>query len=88
MLILDEADEMMSMGFAEDLNFIRSHMNQELQVLLFSATFPKHVRKFAEKSMQDPVRIGMDGKQSPPSSIEQFVIQINKGRRPRSLKTC
>ncbi len=86
MLVLDEADEMMSMGFAEDLNFIRSYMNQDLQVLLFSATFPKHVRKFAEKSMQDPVRIGMDGKQAPPSSIEQFVIQINKGRRPKVIE--
>ena len=86
MLILDEADEMMSMGFAEDLNFIRGKMSEGLQVLLFSATFPKHVRKFAEKSMVNPVRIGMDEKQSPPSSIEQFVIHLNKGRRPKVIE--
>ena len=44
-LVLDEADEMLSMGFADDLEYIVEQMNPNHQTLMFSATMPKHVRK-------------------------------------------
>ncbi len=51
--ILDEADEMLNMGFIEDIEYVLSHTNDEKRVLLFSATMPNAIRKLAEKYMGD-----------------------------------
>ena len=74
-LVLDEADEMLSMGFAEDLEYIVDQMNPEHQTLLFSATMPKHVQKLSNKILNEPVRIQASGKEErPPSLVQQFVM--------------
>jgi ATP-dependent RNA helicase DeaD len=72
---LDEADEMLSMGFAEDLEYIVDQMNPEHQTLLFSATMPKHVQKLSNKILNEPERIQASGKEErPPSLVQQFVM--------------
>jgi len=74
-LVLDEADEMLSMGFADDLEYIVEQMNPDHQTLLFSATMPKHVQKLANRILEDPVQIQASGKEErPPSLVKQFVM--------------
>jgi ATP-dependent RNA helicase DeaD len=57
MLVLDEADEMLDMGFAEDLEAILSQTPPERQTVLFSATLPARITGLAKRHMQDPLRI-------------------------------
>ena len=74
-LVLDEADEMLSMGFAEDLEYIVDQMNPDRQTLLFSATMPKHVQKLSNKILDNPERILASGKEErPPSLVHQYVM--------------
>ena len=74
-LVLDEADEMLSMGFADDLEYIVEQMNPEHQTLLFSATMPKHVQKLANRILEEPEQIRASGKEErPPSLVKQFVM--------------
>jgi ATP-dependent RNA helicase DeaD len=58
-VVLDEADEMLDMGFAEDLEAILSHTPAERQTALFSATLPKRILSIAGKHLRDPVRIAI-----------------------------
>lgn len=56
-VVLDEADEMLSMGFKEELDFILEQTPEEKQTLLFSATMPKEISRIAKKYMTDPFEI-------------------------------
>jgi ATP-dependent RNA helicase DeaD len=56
-LVLDEADEMLNMGFTEDLNAILAETSSSKQTLLYSATMPDEIRKIANKYMNNPVEI-------------------------------
>ncbi len=60
--ILDEADEMLNMGFYEDIKSILSHTPKEKKTWLFSATMPKEVAKIASKFMKNPVEITVGSK--------------------------
>lgn len=53
-LVLDEADEMLNMGFIDDINAILENVPSDRQTLLFSATMPPAIRKIAETFMKDP----------------------------------
>ncbi len=57
MVVLDEADEMLDMGFADDLEAILGATNEERQTLLFSATMPPRINSIAKKYQRDPIRI-------------------------------
>ena len=59
MVVLDEADEMLDMGFAEDLEAILKRTPKERQTALFSATLPKRIMTIAEQHLRDPVRIAI-----------------------------
>ena len=59
-IVLDEADEMLSMGFKEDLDFILSKAPGQVQKLLFSATMPKKVTTIIKEYMNNPVTIAVD----------------------------
>ncbi len=72
-LILDEADEMLSMGFYEDLEFIIQCLNHVHQTLLFSATMPKEIRAIAQKHMIDPQEVSLISTASPASIEHKFV---------------
>ena len=58
-VVLDEADEMLDMGFAEDIETILQEVPQERQVVLFSATMPPRLHKIADRYLRDPVRIAI-----------------------------
>ena len=73
-LVLDEADEMLSMGFYEDLEFIIQCLVHEHQTLLFSATMPPQIRKIAMQHMKNPKEISLVSEQASPSTIDhQFL---------------
>ena len=56
-VVLDEGDEMLRMGFIEDVTWILEHTPDERQVALFSATMPKPIRKIADTYLTDPAEI-------------------------------
>lgn len=76
-LVLDEADEMLRMGFIDDVEWILEHTPKERQVALFSATMPKPIRKVADRYLSNPkeVRIASDTKTN--ASIEQRYLIVN-----------
>lgn len=58
-LILDEADKMLDMGFADDINYIIKHLPEKRQNLMFSATMPQKIRVFAKKILKNPEEISL-----------------------------
>jgi len=68
-LILDEADEMLNMGFITDIEFIISCLIHEHQTLLFSATMPKEIKRLAKKYLKDPVTLELNIDQVAPQSL-------------------
>lgn len=73
-LILDEADEMLSMGFYDDLEFIIQCLVHEHQTLLFSATMPVQIRKIAKLHMKNPVEIILTHEQRSPDTINHRFV--------------
>lgn len=78
--ILDEADEMLNMGFITDIEFIISCLIHEHQTLLFSATMPKEIKHLAKKYLKEPVTLELNIDQVAPQSLcHQF--QQTTGRK-------
>ena len=73
-LVLDEADEMLRMGFIDDVEWILSKTPDKRQVALFSATMPKVIRKIAQKYLNDPEEILIKSKTSTASTVRQRYI--------------
>ncbi len=76
-LVLDEADEMLSMGFAKELNAIIERLPSDRQTLLFSATVDRAIKRVAEKHMRDPVFLGLSGDHVGALGIEHFVYLLS-----------
>jgi translation initiation factor 4A len=74
--VLDEADEMLSQGFKEQIYNIFQHFNEKIQVALFSATMPPEIMVLTEKFMRDPVRIVVTPDKLTLECIEQFFIAM------------
>ena len=74
-LILDEADEMLNMGFIEDIQTIMSSVPETRQTLLFSATMPDAIRRIAEKFMKTPEVVKIKSKEMTVENIEQFYVK-------------
>ena len=74
-LVLDEADEMLNMGFIEDINTILASVPAERQTLLFSATMPGPIRKIAETFMKNPEMVKIKSKEMTVENIEQFFVK-------------
>ncbi len=70
MLVLDEADEMLSMGFFDDLEFIIHCLTHEHQTLLFSATMPAAIQSISKQYMNNPVEISLVGEDTAPLKID------------------
>lgn len=83
--ILDEADQMLDMGFSDDIYHILSFVPKERQTLLFSATMPPKIRIMAERILQDPVEISLAVSQ-PAVGIDQSVYLISDLRKFDLLK--
>lgn len=77
-LVLDEADEMLSMGFIEDIEAILQATPAGRQTALFSATLPNEIRNLASRYMRDPQAITMRHKQLTVSAIEQRYYLVNE----------
>lgn len=75
-VILDEADEMLNMGFIEDIESILSATPSERQTLLFSATMPGPIQRMAERFMKEPQIIRVKTKEMTVPSVEQFYLEV------------
>ena len=75
-LVLDEADEMLRMGFAEDVETILSQTPEDKQVALFSATMPPAIRKIAQRYLRNPEEISVKAKTSTATNIRQRYLQV------------
>ncbi|GKV54825.1 ATP-dependent RNA helicase CshA [Sporosarcina sp. NCCP-2222] len=80
-LVLDEADEMLNMGFIEDINTILENVPAERQTLLFSATMPGPIRKIAETFMKDPEIVKIKSKEMTVENIEQFFVKSQESEK-------
>ncbi len=76
-VVLDEADEMLSMGFIEDIESILNETSPERQTALFSATLPPPIRRLADRYMQDPESVTIKSKQMTVAAIEQRYYLVN-----------
>jgi ATP-dependent RNA helicase DeaD len=75
-VVLDEADEMLRMGFIEDVEDILDQTPEEKQVALFSATMPAPIKKIAQKYLQDPVEIAIKAKTATVSTVTQRYWEV------------
>ncbi|HCB15475.1 MAG TPA: ATP-dependent RNA helicase [Alteromonas sp.] len=75
-LVLDEADEMLRMGFIDDVELILSHAPAERQTALFSATMPGPIKKITERYLKDPKHVKIASKVSTASTIRQRYCQV------------
>jgi len=85
-LVLDEADRMLDMGFARDLQKIVASLPKERQSLLFSATMPGDIARLAGEMLVRPVRIDVSPKEPTVSKVEQHVLFVDSARK-RALLT-
>jgi ATP-dependent RNA helicase DeaD len=84
-LVLDEADEMLTMGFAEDVERILAETPEYKQVALFSATMPPAIRKLTKKYLHDPVEVKVESKTATAENISQRFIQVAGPRKMDAL---
>jgi ATP-dependent RNA helicase DeaD len=75
-LVLDEADEMLNMGFIEDIEWILEHTPKEKQTALFSATMPTQIKRVAKRYLNDPTEIQIKTKTSTVDTITQRYWQV------------
>lgn len=75
-VVLDEADEMLSAGFKEQVYNIFQHFKNDVQVALFSATLPPYINNITSKFMRDPVRISVKTEQLTLEGIAQYYIAV------------
>lgn len=77
LIVLDEADEMLSAGFNEQIYNIFQYLPNDVQVALFSATMPKELYALTEKFMRDPVKILVKSEQLTLEGIKQYYVSID-----------
>lgn len=85
-VILDEADEMLNMGFREDIEAILSEMPEEKQTVLFSATMPPEILVITKKYQHEPVQIKIKSAQKTVESVQQYYFMTAMGRKTDALK--
>jgi ATP-dependent RNA helicase DeaD len=87
-VVLDEADEMLDMGFQEDLEGILAETPEQRQTMLFSATMPSRIDKLARKHLQDPVRITLSREEAVTGGsplIRQVAFVVTRAHKPAAL---
>jgi len=84
-VVLDEADEMLNMGFIEDVETILAETPEERQTALFSATMPPRIRKLAERFMRDPQSVVIKRDTLTAAAIEQRYYLVNENHKTNAL---
>ncbi|OWJ75197.1 MULTISPECIES: DEAD/DEAH box helicase [Haematobacter] len=86
-LVLDEADQMLDLGFIHALRKIARHLPVRRQTLLFSATMPKQMEELAQTYLRDPVRVEVSPPGKAADKIDQSVYFVNQGDKATLLKS-
>ena len=86
LLVLDEADRLLDLGFAEELGKVLTLLPPRRQSLFFSATFPPDVRALANQMLHDPVQISVASTELPPADIQQRAILVDSDKRTQLLR--
>ena len=84
-LVLDEADEMLRMGFIDDITWILDQTPPDRQVALFSATMPPAIRRIARSHLNDPEEITIEGRTTTVEATRQRYILLSQSRKPEAL---
>ncbi|MDP9863746.1 MULTISPECIES: DEAD/DEAH box helicase [Streptosporangium] len=88
MVVLDEADEMLDMGFAEDIEAILQQTPEDRQTVLFSATMPPRINGIARRHLNDPVRIEIGRETTAPGEaplVRQTAYMVPRAHKPAAL---
>ena len=85
-LVLDEADEMLSMGFQEDIETILSNLPEEHRTMLFSATMPKPIAEISKKYMTNPVEITIGHKNEGAANVNHVYYLVHAADKYAALK--
>ena len=84
-LVLDEADEMLRMGFVEDVEAIMAKAPADRQMALFSATMPPQITRISKKYLKDPVEIRIESKTTTADNIEQVYLVVHQAAKFEAL---
>lgn len=85
-VVMDEADEMLNMGFKEDLDFILAETPQDKQTLLFSATMPRAIQQISKNYLHNPTEISAGTKNSGTANVTHEYYVVNARDRYKALK--
>jgi ATP-dependent RNA helicase DeaD len=83
--VLDEADEMLALGFLEEVEEILAALPEKRQTALFSATMPPKIKSLSKKFLRSPEHIAIDSKKRTVESVEQTYYEVPRGKKPESL---